>query len=524
VIVTLLLACRPDPTGRDPDPSHSGGPETHSAPSPPLPTADTGPRGPWDEPSPPECELTWVEALDPGPQVDLSRAYLYRVEGRAGEFLGAEAVAALPDADGDGAADLAVSAALWLSNDRPAEVRVFDGVGRGRLTVADARTALWLPRPERVAALRWTPLGGGQGSLVISGGGDGPAVVATLPLPVGLHRTDALPGTTVAETGSGGFTTMADHGDVDGDGVSDLVLTSRDPFTHDYRHGQGGVSVYRAPLPPALDSADAWATYEIGDIDRPSALTAGSECGSGSYDPVAVDLDGDGAAEILLSGDWMKDFPAPIDPNSFRVQGGAALFRGGTSGHHGLDGAQVVVYGTCASNLGGHQAAVGDVTGDGRPDVALGGLGTEDAGVDKGAVFVFSDLVSSVGYRSAATAELIVLGAEIGDTLTTVGHVGDLNGDGFDELLVGAPHAHGGDGRAYLFLGPRTGVVNARDADLILVGGSGDQWLGWELGSAGDVDGDGVLDVYVVSHGASWGEVNGGAVYVVSGAALLAAR
>jgi hypothetical protein len=75
-----------------------------------------------------------------------------------------------------------------------------------------------------------------------------------------------------------------------------------------------------------------------------------------------------------------------------------------------------------------------------------------------------------------------------------------------------------------VFLGPVSGTISAADADLVLLPEVRDDGLGYKVGGAGDVDGDGVPDVWVASPGAWFGgQPDEGAVHVLSGALLLAA-
>ena len=105
----------------------------------------------------------------------------------------------------------------------------------------------------------------------------------------------------------------------------------------------------------------------------------------------------------------------------------------------------------------------------------------------------------------------------------SVASVGDVNGDGYDDLLVGANYNDDGSnnaGQVYLILGKASGwgMDNSlSNADASFVGEDADDYAGWAVSSAGDVNGDGYDDFLI---GASWDEDGGfgaGQVYLVLG-------
>ncbi|NLF78714.1 MAG: hypothetical protein GX573_23725, partial [Chloroflexi bacterium] len=96
-----------------------------------------------------------------------------------------------------------------------------------------------------------------------------------------------------------------------------------------------------------------------------------------------------------------------------------------------------------------------------------------------------------------------------------VGTAGDVNGDGYSDVVVGA-HGYDGDqmakGRAHLYLGSATGL--AASPAWTVEGGNAFDGLGYSAGAAGDVNGDGYSDVIVGAPGAG----TGGRAYVYPGA------
>src|SRR5690606_25050868 len=104
-------------------------------------------------------------------------------------------------------------------------------------------------------------------------------------------------------------------------------------------------------------------------------------------------------------------------------------------------------------------------------------------------------------------------GANAGEALGTwAATAGDVNGDGYADLVVGAPGAAGGAGQAYLYHGSGGGL-SATPA-LTLSGANAGDGFGRVVGTAGDVNGDGYAEVLVAAPGAN---SSTGQAYVFAG-------
>jgi len=100
--------------------------------------------------------------------------------------------------------------------------------------------------------------------------------------------------------------------------------------------------------------------------------------------------------------------------------------------------------------------------------------------------------------------------------------VGDVDADGHADFLVGAggdDTAHENAGAAYLFLGPVTGALTSADAAAILLGEAEGDGAGG-VGGAGDVDADGYPDILVSAEGNDRGGTSAGAVYLLLGGGM----
>lgn len=155
--------------------------------------------------------------------------------------------------------------------------------------------------------------------------------------------------------------------------------------------------------------------------------------------------------------------------------------------------------------------------------------GQSDDGSAAGAAQDSSDAYPSTLNLSAANATL--RGGAANDTAGwSVASAGDVNGDGVDDLIVGAPRtgsAGPNTGAAYVVYGPANessfdrsqneSSLNRSQADVVLRGADSNDLAGWSVSTAGDVNGDGYADVVV---GAPYNDstaVNAGAAYVVYG-------
>jgi len=153
-------------------------------------------------------------------------------------------------------------------------------------------------------------------------------------------------------------------------------------------------------------------------------------------------------------------------------------------------------------------ASAGDFNGDDHPDFIIG---AQQSGYE-GKAFIY------YGGPSLDAAPDVTLIGESTGTLTgfgaSVASAGDVNDDGFDDVIVGAPSSDGSGnrpGHAYVFFG---GAVPDAVADRVFTGVGFNDQLGSVVGSAGDMNGDGHPDVFATAPYNSAAAQNAGAVYV----------
>lgn len=315
-------------------------------------------------------------------------------------------------------------------------------------------------------------------------------------------------------------------GDLNGDGFGDLVLGAPEAMGHD-----GKVYVLfgrpRAEWPRVIDLAESGADVEI----------FGSELNSAFGSAVATgDLNADGRDDLIVG---VERAPGPQGSlNAGRVY----AFWGRSEWPSSLDLRQtspdLTVWGKPLSFLG-RELTTGDLNGDGREDLVLGAVGGNGPQGERriaGEVHVlFADPeLSGTIDLSQETGGWVLYGAAPGDELGHHLAVGDVNGDGYQDLVLGIPGANapGRDvnaGQVVVVYGPMVPGVKdlTNGADVVIYGRdaaeqTGPDWLGDGL-AVGDINGDGTLDIVAGAREGDGPDNNrhlAGEAYVFFGGAL----
>jgi hypothetical protein len=262
---------------------------------------------------------------------------------------------------------------------------------------------------------------------------------------------------------------LASAGDVNADGYDDIIIASVK-----YNNFQGRVYGY-------YGSATG-----IGTISDWGIIPSATGARFGESVSGAGDLNGDGYADIIIG--------APYYPNG-NAAGRAYVYYGSATGLTTSNNWKFI----CDQDgayLGISVAGAGDVNRDGYSDVIIGASGYDNGETNEGRVYVFYGSYNGVRSASPWIMESNQEAAFFGQSVSTAG---DTNGDGFSDVIIGAPYYDNGntdEGVAFVYPGGPIGLFNVPIA--LLDGANQDgAWFGYSVAGAGDVNGDGFSDVIV---------------------------
>ena len=281
-------------------------------------------------------------------------------------------------------------------------------------------------------------------------------------------------------------------GDVNGDGFSDVIVASFYYESGEYREGkaflfQGSAAGLSVPVSWTEDGDQSTGQFGI------SVSTAG-------------DVNGDGYSDVIIGANCYD--------NGETDEGRAYVFLG-SSGGLLANPSWFAESDQAFSNYGTRVSAAGDVNGDGYSDVMASAIKFDNGENDEGKVYLYHGSSSGLSATPNWTSESNNENSVFGYQLKTAG---DVNGDGYSDVIIGAQSFSNGEsaeGKAFVYYGSAAGL--SQQPNWTYEGNQALAYLGYGVSSAGDVNGDGYSDVLVSAFRYDNGQTDEGIVYMFYG-------
>jgi hypothetical protein len=301
-------------------------------------------------------------------------------------------------------------------------------------------------------------------------------------------------------------------GDVNNDGYDDILVGA-------YENDEGGSDAGQTYL--ILGKGTGWS------MDTDLSTADASFIGEAAYDHSGYSVSGtgdvnrDGYDDILVGAYW-NDEGGSSAGQTYLILGKGT----GWSMDTDLSTVDASFLGEAVAGRSGYSVSgAGDVNDDGYDDILVGAYEDDDGGSEAGQTYLI--LGKETGWSmdtNLSTADASFIGEAAGDRSgASVSGAGDVNNDGYDDILVGAyGNDEGGStaGHTYLILGKETGWSmdnNLSTADASFIGEDSLNYSGKSVSGAGDVNNDGYDDILVGANRNDEGASNAGQTYLILG-------
>jgi len=377
---------------------------------------------------------------------------------------------------------------------------------------------------------------------------------SSLPMPpatINLNSTSA--DFTISGADAGDMCAMrVAAGDINGDTTSDLIIGGHNADPGGRQNAGEAYVVYGSTSVGVEDGGgpgscrdgidnggdtltDGSDTDCFMDLNSSSAdLTVyGDDPGDETGGSVAAgDINGDGTDDLIISAAWADPPGRPGAGKTYVIYGGTPgidLPPVGGSIDLSSATADVTVYGDDAGDACSSSVASGDINGDGTDDLITGAAWANPPGGsiagESYVIFGGPSLSATIDLNSTS-ADLTVYGDDAGDFSGDALAAGDVNGDGTEDLIIGARQAGPGGrnlaGETYVIYGgafepPAIIDLNSSSADVTVYGDDPQDYSGMGVGT-GDINNDGIDDLIIGAYLADpAGRNNAGETYVVYG-------
>ncbi|MCA9272910.1 MAG: FG-GAP repeat protein [Phycisphaerales bacterium] len=331
-------------------------------------------------------------------------------------------------------------------------------------------------------------------------------------------------------------TSVGTAGDINGDGYDEIIVTAP-----------------RARVPGSSRKGVSYVIFGSATVGSSGSIDFAALNGTNGFAIYGVDSDDYAGRSAALAGDVNDDgFDDLIlgahlaDPNGTDRTGASYVIFGGSSvGSSGmlelstLNGTNgYVIQGINAEDRCGHSvSSAGDVNGDGVDDLLIGARYADPNGINRAGETYVVFGGASVGVSGSfdlsslnGSNGFIIQGINPDDRSgSSVSSAGDVNGDGFDDLLIGAPYAdpfgNSAAGESYVvFGGPTAGASGVVDLSTLngsngfaMNGLNATDLCGTSVSSAGDINNDGINDIVIGAYRVNAYGTDSGESYVIFG-------